>query len=110
MISIMEMADLNGIKVENFKLIVEETEIIVENKKENTITILKYSDKKRLKALRTLEKILGTKIELEHLRENEILAYIENEGFSKSIFSPVGQAMHEYNMVEEGDRIAVGVS
>ncbi|MGL5049899.1 MAG: tRNA 2-thiocytidine biosynthesis TtcA family protein [Fusobacteriaceae bacterium] len=110
MINIMEIADLNGIKVENFKLIVEETEIIVENKKENTITILKYSDKKRLKALRALEKILGTKIELEYLRENEILAYIENEGFSKSIFSPVGQAMHEYNMVEEGDRIAVGVS
>lgn len=110
MINIKEITDLNGIKFENFILTVEETEIKIENRKENTVTILQYQDKKRLKALRAIEKILGTRIELEALRENEILAYIENEGFTKSLFSPAGQAMHEYNMIEEGDRIAVGLS
>lgn len=40
----------------------------------------------------------------------EILQYIEGKNFSKSLWSPIGQAMHKYNMIEEGDRIAVGIS
>lgn len=43
-------------------------------------------------------------------KENNILNFIENKNFSKTIWSPVGRAMHKYNMIEAGDRIAVGVS
>lgn len=42
--------------------------------------------------------------------KREILKFIEGKGFSKSIWSPIGRAMIKYNMVEEGDRIAVGIS
>lgn len=42
--------------------------------------------------------------------KNNILARIEGRGFGKTIWSPVGRAMHDYNMIEEGDRIAVGIS
>lgn len=43
-------------------------------------------------------------------KKENILSYIEGKNFSKTIWSPVGKAMHTYNMIEEGDRIAVGVS
>lgn len=42
--------------------------------------------------------------------KNNILARIEGKGFGKTIWSPIGRAMHDYNMIEEGDRIAVGIS
>jgi tRNA 2-thiocytidine biosynthesis protein TtcA len=44
------------------------------------------------------------------MTDREILAFIENKGFGKGLWTPVGKAMHKYNMVEQGDRIAVGVS
>ena len=43
-------------------------------------------------------------------KKENILSFIENKNFSKTIWSPVGRAMHTYNMIEAGDRIAVGVS
>ncbi len=39
-----------------------------------------------------------------------ILAYIESKGFSKSIWTKVGKCMSDFNMVESGDRVAVGLS
>ncbi|MGL5123934.1 MAG: tRNA 2-thiocytidine biosynthesis TtcA family protein [Fusobacteriaceae bacterium] len=116
MIKIDEIFQLNGKKFENYKIEVikdnkiEEGRIILENSKDNLLTTIKYSEKKRMKAIRTIEKILSTKIELENLRENEILSYIENEDFSKSLWSPIGKAMNDFNMIQEGDRVAVGVS
>ena len=110
MINIHNISDLNNLKFENYVLAVEENKIILSNTKEKTTTVLAFSEKTRLKSLRTLEKILSTKIELSSLREDEILSFIENEGFSKIIFTPIGNASHEFNMIEEGDRIAVGFS
>ena len=47
---------------------------------------------------------------MEKEKNNSILKNIEGKGFGKTIWSPIGRAMHKYNMVEAGDRIAVGVS
>ena len=47
---------------------------------------------------------------MEKEKNNSILKNIEGKGFGKTIWSPIGRAMHRYNMVEAGDRIAVGVS
>lgn len=44
------------------------------------------------------------------MKDKIILKEIEGKGFGKTIWSPAGRAMHTYNMVEDGDRIAVGVS
>ncbi len=116
MIKIKEIIDLNGQSFENYKIEiikddqVEMGKIILKNSKDNLITTIEYSEKKRIKVIRTLEKIMSTKIELENLRENEILAYIENEDFTKSLWSPIGKAMNDFKMVEEGDRVAVGIS
>ncbi|MBC2851578.1 tRNA 2-thiocytidine(32) synthetase TtcA [Cetobacterium sp. 8H] len=42
--------------------------------------------------------------------EREILSFIQDKGFEKTLWSPIGKAMHDYNMIQEGDRIAVGIS
>lgn len=44
------------------------------------------------------------------MTDREILNFIEGKKFSKQLWSPIGRAMHKYNMIEEGDRIAVGLS
>lgn len=41
---------------------------------------------------------------------NSILKYIEGKDFGKTIWSPAGKAMHKYNMIQKGDKIAVGIS
>ena len=40
-------------------------------------------------------------------KKENILSYIEGKNFSKTIWSPVGKAMHTYNMIEEGDRLSL---
>ncbi|MGL6063948.1 MAG: tRNA 2-thiocytidine biosynthesis TtcA family protein [Fusobacteriaceae bacterium] len=116
MIIIEEILQLNEKKFENYNIEVikdnekEEGKIVLKNSKDNLITTIEYSEKKRIKAIRTIEKILSTKIELKNLRENEILPYIENEDFSKTLWSPIGKAMNDFKMVQAGDRVAVGVS
>lgn len=47
---------------------------------------------------------------MEESKDRSILGRIEGKGFGKTIWSPIGRAMHHYNMIEEGDRIAVGIS
>lgn len=44
------------------------------------------------------------------MTDREILNFIEGKKFSKQLWSPIGRAMHKYHMIEEGDRIAVGIS
>ena len=116
MINISEIIDLDGVKFENCTLSVVESEdkssgcIKVLNQKDSMETVIQYNNKKRIKSLRVLERVLGTRIELDNLNENELLAYIENEGFSKTLWSPIGKAMGDFNMVEDGDRVAVGLS
>ena len=44
------------------------------------------------------------------MEDRKILAKIEGRGFGKTIWTKVGKAMHDYNMIEAGDKIAVGIS
>lgn len=44
------------------------------------------------------------------MEKKEILKYIEGKNFKKSIWTPIGKAAYQYNMIEAGDRIAVGIS
>ena len=44
------------------------------------------------------------------MEKNEILGFIESKGFNKTLWRPAGKAMHSYNMIVEGDRVAVGIS
>lgn len=44
------------------------------------------------------------------MTDREILTFIDGKNFSKQLWSPIGRAMHKYNMIEEGDKIAVGLS
>lgn len=112
MLEIRETMELNGLKFENFTIeVIENSKIIVRNTKESIETHIDYTEKKRLKAFRSLEKILGTKIYPGKLYSHEILSFIENDGsFGKDLWSPIGKAMHDFNMIEKGDRVAVGFS
>ena len=38
-------------------------------------------------------------------KNNSILKRIEGKGFGKTIWSPIGRAMHTYNMVEPGGNL-----
>ena len=110
MITIKNISDLNNITFENYHLTVLDNLITATNHREDSTTTIIINEKNRLKTIRTLEKLLSTKIELTTFKEKEILSFIENEGFSKTIFTPVGNAASEFNMIVEGDRIAIGFS
>ncbi|MCJ8343023.1 MAG: tRNA 2-thiocytidine(32) synthetase TtcA [Cetobacterium sp.] len=110
MIKINSLLELDNYLFENFLFKISSTEIIIENKKEKCIINIEFSLKKQLKAIETIEKLTNLKIKLNAIPNEEILSFIENKGFSKTLWNPIGKAMHEYNMIEEGDRVAVGVS
>lgn len=110
MIKINSLLELDNYLFENFLFKISSTEIIIENKKEKCIINIEFSLKKQLKAIETIEKLTNLKIKLNAIPNEEILSFIENKGFSKILWNPIGKAMHEYNMIEEGDRVAVGVS
>ncbi|MGL4944914.1 MAG: tRNA 2-thiocytidine biosynthesis TtcA family protein [Fusobacteriaceae bacterium] len=112
LLEIRETVELHGLKFENYLIeVVPDFKVIVKNIKESMEIQIDYSEKKRLKLFKTLEKILGTKISLTKLYPHEILSYIENDGsFGKTLWSPIGKAMHDFNMIEAGDRVAVGFS
>jgi len=38
------------------------------------------------------------------------LDFIKDKKFKKKLWNPIGKAMHDYNMIQENDRIAVGIS
>lgn len=44
------------------------------------------------------------------MEKKEILGFIESKGFNKTLWREAGKAMHCYNMIKDGDRIAVGIS
>ena len=44
------------------------------------------------------------------MEKSKILGFIESKGFNKTLWRMAGKAMHSYDMVREGDRIAVGIS
>ncbi|MDP0493104.1 MAG: ATP-binding protein [Fusobacterium sp. JB021] len=47
---------------------------------------------------------------IETKKERELLKFIEAKGYNKVLWNKIGKAMHQFNMIEEGDNIAIGVS
>lgn len=47
---------------------------------------------------------------IENKKEREVLAFIEAKGYNKVLWNKIGKAMHRFNMIEPGDKIAVGIS
>jgi len=43
------------------------------------------------------------------MKENNF-NFIKDKKFKKQLWNPIGRAMHDYNMIEENSRIAVGIS
>lgn len=107
---IFKLDSLNGITKENNEIYYnkEKKIIIVYNKKDKFK--IEIDAENRLKALNRLNKLLDIKIELEKLEEKEILEYIQGTNFEKSLWSPIGKVMHEYGMIQNNDKIAVGIS
>lgn len=110
MIEIGSMKELDGYIFQSFKISVLENMLIIENKKEEIRIELKYSKMNRLKLFNKIFKLIGLKIGVKNFQEREILSYIQDEKFEKELWSPIGKAMFDYNMIEDGDRVAVGVS
>lgn len=110
MITINNISEINNLSFENFNFTVFETKIIIENKKEEIKIELTYNQNKIYPLLDKIKKLTGLKISLNNIPESEILSYIQNKGFEKTLWSPIGKAMHEFNMINEGDRVAVGIS
>ncbi|WP_321329422.1 ATP-binding protein [uncultured Ilyobacter sp.] len=109
-IKINDLNELQGVKHENYLFSIEGERIKALNSKEKTEIYFDLNTKRRFKTAESIEKHTGLKIELENLSDRELLAFIESKGFSKTLWNPIGKAMHKYNMIEAGDRIAVGVS
>ncbi|MGL6114192.1 MAG: ATP-binding protein [Cetobacterium sp.] len=110
MIKINSIYDLNNYNFENFKFIINDNNVQINNSKEKCNITIEYNTNKILKTIETIEKLTGLKIQLSSISSDELLSFIENKGFSKTLWNPIGKAMHQYNMIEEGDRVAVGVS
>lgn len=107
---ISNITELHEVKHENYKFFVEENNLRITNTKEKIEFNIEITEGKVLKTAKTVEKYTGLKLELDSLDEREVLSFIEDKGFNKVMWNPIGKAMHKYNMVEPGDRIAVGIS
>ena len=106
---ISKIEDLDNLKYENFRFSILENDLIIKNIGEKYE--IKFSLKNnRLKIANSIEKLTGLKLTFDFLESRELVSYIESKGFNKTIWSLAGKAMGDYSMVEEGDRIAVGVS
>ena len=107
---IEKIEDLDNLKYENFRFNVGEENLIIKNVGEGYEIKFPINNKRRLKIANSIEKLTGLKLTFEKLENREMVSYIESKGFNKTIWSLAGKAMGDYSMVEEGDRIAVGVS
>jgi len=108
-VKISKIEDLDNLKYENFRFSILENDLIIKNIGEKYE--IKFSLKNnRLKIANSIEKLTGLKLTFDFLESRELVSYIESKGFNKTIWSLAGKAMGDYSMVEEGDRIAVGVS
>ena len=110
MLKIDNIKDLNGYVFQAYTFEVQEDKVLVTNSKEEIKIEISYSQNKIIKLIDKIYKQTGLKISLNRLDEKEILAFIQDKGFEKSLWSPIGKAMHDYNMIEEGDRVAIGIS
>lgn len=114
MIKINNISELDGLKEGNyvFSLIKEESvsKIVIENKKEKTKIEIGYNKDNVIGALEKIKKLIEIKIQLNELNDREVLSYIQSKGYEKSLWNLIGKAMHKFNMIEDGDRVAVGIS
>jgi tRNA(Ile)-lysidine synthetase-like protein len=107
---ISKIEDLDNLKYENFRFSIVEEELFIKNIGEKYEIKFLINNNRRIKIAESIEKLTGLRLTFEKLEGREIISYIESKGFNKTIWSLAGKAMCDYNMVEEGDRIAVGVS
>lgn len=82
----------------------------IENHEEGLLYSFDTTKLGRLKILKKIEHICDIRIKLKNLNKREILEYIQSKGFNKTLWSTAGKAMHDFEMIEAGDRIAVGIS
>ena len=107
---IEKIEDLDGLRFENYRFEIIEGQLIIKNIGEKYEIKFPLNEKRRTKIAKSIEKLTGLKLEFSKLDSREIIYHIESKGFNKSIWSLAGKAMYDYNMIEEGDKIAVGIS
>lgn len=110
MIRINDIFELHNLKIDNYLFEVMEESIKIINKKEKFEINLTYNKDNLISTLETIKKLTEIKIILDSFKEREGLSYIESKGFNKIIWNPIGKAMHRFNMIEAGDRVAIGIS
>ena len=110
MLKIDDIKELNGYTFQSFTFEVQEDIILINNSKDEIKIEITYTENKIIKLIDKIYKQTGLKINLNKLDDREILSFIQDKGFEKTLWSPIGRAMHDYNMIEEGDRIAIGIS
>ncbi|MCQ8211434.1 tRNA 2-thiocytidine(32) synthetase TtcA [Cetobacterium somerae] len=110
MLKLDNIKDLNGYSFQAFIFEVQENKVMIINSKEEIKIEITYAENKIIKLIDKIYKQTGLKISLNKLDDKEILSYIQDKGFEKTLWSPIGKAMHDYNMIENGDRIAIGIS
>ncbi|MDX8335437.1 MULTISPECIES: tRNA 2-thiocytidine biosynthesis TtcA family protein [Cetobacterium] len=110
MLKLNSLEELNGYSFQSFIFEVQEDKVLINNLKDQIKIEILYSQNKKMKLIEKIYKQTGLKIALNKLEDKELLAFIQDKGFEKTLWSPIGKAMHDYNMIEEGDRIAIGIS
>ncbi len=107
---IEKIEDLDGLRFENYRFEIIEDQLIIKNIGEKYEIKFPLNEKRRTKIAKSIEKLTGLKLEFSKLDGREIISHIESKGFNKSIWSLAGKAMYDYNMIEDGDKIAIGIS
>lgn len=112
MIKINKIKELHEKSEGNYKFYISEdkNKILLENKKEKLNIEIDYNENNCISALEKIKKLTEIKVVLKNMNDREILSFIQSKGYDKTLWNPIGKAMHQFNMIEAGDKIAVGVS
>ncbi|MGL4424670.1 MAG: tRNA 2-thiocytidine biosynthesis TtcA family protein [Cetobacterium sp.] len=110
MLNIDNINELNNYKFQSYIFEVYEDKIIIINSKDDIKIEILYTESKRIKLIDKIYKQTGLRINFNNMNDKEILSFIQDKGFEKTLWSPIGKAMHDYKMIESGDRVAVGIS
>lgn len=102
--------DLNEINIQNYNFNYIDNILSIQNAEEGLSFNFDTTKLGRLKILNRIKEICGIKIKLKKLNDREVLEYIQSKGFNKTLWSAAGKSMHDFNMIEAGDKIAVGIS
>ena len=110
MIKIDRIEELNKLIVDGYGFFINENFIILENKKEKLKIEFEYNKNNVINVLEKIKKLTDIKIILNNMNDRELLSFINSKGYDSLLWNPIGKAMHDFNMIENGDRIAVGIS